>query len=434
MNATTTFTHDNYARAYTGGPTLATRAGSFRIQLAMLWIIGFSSAFVRFEPAPYEAFVALGAFIFCLTGAKLRPGHVPLILLMIGTSIAYGIGVVPVLDLDETLKWSVVSTFLALSSIFFALAIGEDTARRLDVLIAGYIASATIAAIIAVASWFHAMPNADFFLWVGRARGTFKDPNVYGPFMILPCVIMVSRILAGQYRSLIFSAGLVGLMSLAVLLTFSRGAWGHLAVSIVLMAFFTFLTVPSNKERMRIIFLGALGLVAVTLGMLLILSIGSVGSMFSERAELVQGYDAGPQGRFGRYIPGFILMLNNPIGIGPLQFTKYFPEDPHNSFLDAFAAGGWLGGVTHFTLMVMTLMVGLRYVFVRTPWQRTYIAVFATFAAELGESFIIDVQHWRHFYLLIGLIWGMVAVSRTSVARAGAAPYNPPRRSVAQPG
>ena len=164
-----------------------------------------------------------------------------------------------------------------------------------------------------------------------------------------------------------------------------------------------------------------------------ILSIGSVGSLFQERASLVQSYDSAPQGRFARYAPGFLLMLDNPIGIGPLQFTRYFPEDPHNSFLDAFVAGGWLGGAVHFTLMIMTLAFGLRHVFVRSPWQRTYIAIYATFAAEVGESVIIDVQHWRHFYLLIGLVWGLIAVGR-GVAPIPEAPYNRPSRSVAQPG
>ena len=55
-------------------------------------------------PAPYEAFVALSAFVFALTGLKLRPGHIPLILLMIGTSIAYAIGVLPVMDREGTLQ------------------------------------------------------------------------------------------------------------------------------------------------------------------------------------------------------------------------------------------------------------------------------------------------------------------------------------------
>ncbi|MGZ5895686.1 MAG: hypothetical protein ACXWJ6_05470, partial [Xanthobacteraceae bacterium] len=81
---------------------------------------------------------------------------------------------------------------------------------------------------------------------------------------------------------------------------------------------------------------------------------------------------------------------------------------------------------------------GFREVFRRAPWQRTYIAVYATFAAEVGESYIIDVQHWRHFYLLIGVIWGLTALRKTqsrAVAHVGGGLYiAPPQRSVAQPG
>ena len=32
------------------------------------------------------------------------------------------------------------------------------------------------------------------------------------------------------------------------------------------------------------------------------------------------------------------------VGIGPLQFHRFFPEDTHNSFLNAFMSGGWLAG------------------------------------------------------------------------------------------
>ena len=62
-----------------------------------------------------------------------------------------------------------------------------------------------------------------------------------------------------------------------------------------------------------------------------------------------------------------------------------------------------------------------------------------TFAAEVGESYIIDVQHWRHFYLLIGVVWGLIAV-REMLPRRDIAPTSnglyiaPPQRSVAQPG
>ena len=60
-----------------------------------------------------------------------------------------------------------------------------------------------------------------------------------------------------------------------------------------------------------------------------------------------------------------------PFGIGPLQFHKNFPEDPHNSYLNAFMAGGWLSGFVYLTLVLTTLLLGLRHVFVRTPWQPT---------------------------------------------------------------
>src|SRR5262249_40106240 len=130
--------------------------------------------------------------------------------------------------------------------------------------------------------------------------------------------------------------------------------------------------------------------------------------------SLVQHYDTGEQGRFGRHLLGALMILDYPLGIGPLQFSKYLPEDPHNSFLDAFMAGGWLGGVTWLVLMLLTLVVGLRYALRATPWQMTYIAIFATYVGAFGESYIIDVQHWRHYYLILGLLWGLMAVQTKS--------------------
>lgn len=418
-----------------GGPDTTIPAGVARLQLGMLWLVGFSGAFVRFEPSPYEAIVPLAMLLFAVSGLKLRAGHVPLIMLMIATTVAYGISVVPVLDREDTLQWSAVSSFLAVSSIFFACMLAVDTERRLRALLAGYIASAVVASIIAIAAWARVIPNADFFLLNGRALGTFKDANVFGPFLILPAMIVIDRLLSGQYRSFLLNAGIVLLLSAALLLSFSRGAWGHFAVSVMLMFAFNFVTVPTHRERVRLLIIGAVGVAAVTLFIVLLISISSVGALFQERASLVQSYDIAPQGRLSRYVPGFLLMLEHPLGIGPLQFTRYFPEDPHNSFLNAFVAGGWLGGIAHEALVFMTLAFGLRHVFRRTPYQRVFIAIYATFAAEVGESAIVDVQHWRHFYLLIGLLWGLMALRPSAVAPPARPHYSPPpHRSVAQPG
>jgi len=55
---------------------------------------------------------------------------------------------------------------------------------------------------------------------------------------------------------------------------------------------------------------------------------------------------------------------------------------------------------------------GERYVFVATPWRPTYLAVYCAYVGTAGESVIIDSDHWRHYFLLVGVIWGLMTVSR----------------------
>ncbi len=89
------------------------------------------------------------------------------------------------------------------------------------------------------------------------------------------------------------------------------------------------------------------GVAAIALLLAALLSIDAVANLFKERVSLDQSYDVGEMGRFGRHVLGALLALDVPLGIGPLQFSKIFPEDPHNSYLNAFMSGGWLSGVCY---------------------------------------------------------------------------------------
>jgi hypothetical protein len=180
------------------------------------------------------------------------------------------------------------------------------------------------------------------------------------------------------------------------------------------MLFFSFLTTRSNVDRLRIIAFAVLAAVALAAFIAALLSIDAVADLFKERASLVKNYDTGHLGRFNRHLLGGMMVFDYPLGVGPLQFSRYFPEDPHNSFLDAFMAGGWLGGFTFLALVLVTVVSGFRHVFARTPWQSTYIAVYAAFLGEVGESYIIDVQHWRHYYMIMGIVWGMIVAGRVA--------------------
>jgi hypothetical protein len=391
--------------------------------LSALWIVGVSSGFVMIEPAPYEFLIALTMIIFAATGVSMRVGHLPLMWLLMLCNVGFATSLIPVIMLENTAKWTAISCFLSMTTLFFAISLVEDTERRLNILLKGYIVSAIITSMIGILAFFELFPGWEMFIGALRARSTFKDPNVFAPFLILPALLVLQRIMLGSLRDFFLNGAFALIIAVALFLSFSRGAWGHFAASAALMLYFSFLTTSSNIERVRIVAVFIVGGVLIAFFILALLSLDQVADLFKERASLVQDYDAGHGGRFGRHILGALMVLDHPFGIGPLQFAKYLPEDPHNSFLNAFMAGGWLGGCVNFALVLITLFQGLRHVFVRTPWQTTYIAVYATFVGEVGESYVIDVTHWRHYYLIMGVVWGLMIAG--VVNRPGLIPPRP---------
>jgi hypothetical protein len=219
---------------------------------------------------------------------------------------------------------------------------------------------------------------------------------------------VVSDTLLKAFRNVIA----FGIMSLAILLAFSRAAWGGLILTSAFMLLLMILTSRTNAQRSRIIIMA---IVAIVLGLALIavlLSFDSIAEMFKQRASFDQSYDEGRFGRFGRHILGAEMALDLPFGIGPLQFHRFFPEDTHNSYLNAFMSGGWLSGVCYPALVFTTVIMGFRHIFVRVPWQRAYLAVFSAFVGTVGESFVIDTDHWRHFWMMLGTMWGMIAAAQ----------------------
>ncbi len=383
-----------------------------RLRVLFIWLIAFSGGFVIIEPAPYELIIILAMIVFAVTGVSLRASQVPLLLLLIIHNVGFVISLMPVIELPDTLKWTAVSGLLSVSTLFFAMVLAHDTERRLDFLIKGYVASAIVTSIIAVLAFFKLIPGWENFILYLRARSTFKDPNVFGPFLVLPGMIVIQRIISGGVRNIILGGAVFLIIAAGLFLSFSRGAWGNFAVSVVVMLALTWITTRSTNERVRIALFAIFGAAAVFAVIIALLSVRDVSDLFQDRAALVKDYDAGHGGRFGRHILGALMIPETPFGLGPLQFSKYFEFEPHNSFIDPFMNGGWLAGVSWFALTFMTLLLGLRHVFARTPWQTTYIAAYAAFIGEVGESYIIDVQHWRHYFLIMGVLWGLMTASR----------------------
>jgi hypothetical protein len=400
-----------------------------RMRGALLWLTGFAGAIVFMEPSPYEVASLLTIIVFAMTGLALRPALMPLIVMLLLYNTGFSLAVIQVIDQPRVLTWVAVSWYLSATAIFFAAMLGTNTVERLSLLMRGTIAAAAVSSVIAILSYFRLLgPISDLFLMYGRAHAAFNDPNVLGAFLILPAMLALQRVLNGRFADAARASLLLGLIAIAVLLTFSRAAWGQLALTTALLLFLTFVTSRSPNERMRIVLITIVGMVVMALVFMALLSTERVADLFKERASLDQSYDVGPLGRFGRYILGAELALDRPFGIGPLQFHKSFVEDPHNTYLNAFLSGGWLSGVVYLTMVATTVLLGFRHVFLRTPWQATYIAVYCAFIGTVVESVIIDSDHWRHYFLLLGVIWGLMAVSR-SARRVSAPALAPAHRA-----
>jgi len=387
--------------------------GVLALQRALVWLVGASVAIVFIEPSPYELVTLLAAVLFFATGLRARLVFMPLLLLIVALNLGYSICAVPLLDDPVVFSWIVTSWYMAFTAIFLAMVLSEDTTARLDMLRRGLTVGAMVASLAAVGGYFNLVPGGhDLLTLYERARGTFKDPNVLGAFLILPALFALQNVVTARFGKALRNTVAFGIISLAILLAFSRAAWGGLVLTSAFMLLLMVLTSRSRGERSRIVIITLVTAFAAVLLLAVLLSFDSIADLFKQRASFDQSYDEGRFGRFGRHILGADMALDLPFGIGPLQFHKYFPEDTHNSYLNAFMSGGWISGVCYPALVFVTVILGFRHVFVRVPWQRAYLAIFSAFLGIVGESFIIDTDHWRHFWMMLGAMWGIIAAAQ----------------------
>ena len=169
-----------------------------------------------------------------------------------------------------------------------------------------------------------------------------------------------------------------------------------------------YLTSAEPRLRRRIVLMTLLATGVAALVLLVLLALPDTRDFFLQRAALEQDYDEGVTGRFGNQIRSIPMLLDRVNGFGPLRFRLIFGLEPHNSYVNAFASYGWLGGfglpdprgpddlhrLPH-RLGALALPAGRAQVY----WPS--LMVF------LLQGFQIDIDHWRHVFLMLGAVWGI---------------------------
>ncbi|MET3896294.1 O-antigen ligase [Devosia sp. UYZn731] len=385
-----------------------------KVQVLFDFLVGFwifTGCLVFVEPSPYEvSFLLVLPFAF-LAGMGVYRSTLGLLAMFVAFIPFALISAFQarVLSITDEITFVIVTAFLLLTSYFVANYVAEQTARRMRLVMNAYTAAALISAVIGTLAYLGLMPSADTFLLYGRAKAMFNDPNVFGPFLILPAMYALQRVLLGTSRKAFWAGAVYMVLFIGVFASFSRAAWGHFAFSslIVLVLCFWLEARAHEKVRIMILSLVGLGMLAVALGGLL--SIPSVNRLFETRAAS-QNYDSGETGRFGRQGYAWELAIANPLGIGPREFSfMRVSELPHNVYVNVLHAYGWGGGAVYYLLVILTLWRGIASLTKPSPYRLMMIPLVATYTMLVGESAIIDSDHWRHYFLLVGLIWGVAS-------------------------
>jgi hypothetical protein len=379
-----------------------------RLLQGVLFLTVLISPLVFIEPSPYEAAIALLALTCVIAGVRIDRKLLPMVVLLLLWNFGGALALMPVADDSDAVTYSIVSFYLAINAVIFACLATENTERRLATIRTAYILAAFVAAVLGIIGYFQ-IAAPDLLMQNSRARATFKDPNVFGPYLVLPLLFLIQLVLYRGLRLRYVVGG--GVILAGLFLSFSRGAWGHFVLSALVMIALMLLTAPSRRFRARILMWSALAGLGIVVFLGALLSVEAVQVMFADRATLIKEYDAGEGGRFGNQARGLYALFNYPNGVGPLQYARHFGFDPHNDYLNAFFSYGWLGGLVYPTLVLVTLAVGFRALLVRTPWQAPLVAIYATYFGLVCEGLIIGTDHWRHYYLLLGLIWGLAAAT-----------------------
>jgi O-Antigen ligase len=395
--------------AYSRKP--AALAGQLLNFVLFVTVLMSSVAFI--EPSPHDALMCVLLVMCVAARIPFERKLVPLLLLLMVWLVGGLLALIPVGDDQKAIQYDGTSIYLGIAALMFACLFSTGDPVRLTILRRAYILSALIATAAGYAGYFHLIPGANIFLDIipgapdfsARVSATFKDPNVYGPFLIFPLLMLMIELLTR--RITVAGLAVMALLSGGLFLSFSRGAWIHSMTSAAVCVLLLLAVTRDPRKRARIVALGAAAALAAALLVIALISVGSIHDMFVERAKAIQPYDSGPGGRFTLQRLALDVILAHPNGLGPFEFSHMFGIQQHNVYLEGFLVYGWLGGMTYLTLVAVTLAIGLRGALIAAPWQPYLAAAYAVFVGEVVEGIIVDTDHWRHFFLMLGLIWGL---------------------------
>ena len=366
---------------------------SDRLILGCIMLSMLTSSYVIIEPAPTDLLLILATMLAIILKRIYFSKETLLgMLILFGFIIANFISTWLAYEAMEGISYFIITLYLIVTWIGL-VGFGEIYRSRLaESIMLFYTVGAFFTALVAIGVYFAVIPsNPDWFLFE-RIKMFFKDPNVFGPYFVLPTLYMLGLV-EQKRRGLYFV--LLLLFVGAVLISFSRAAWLNLAIAIAV--YYVLPRVKLANWRSGITFY--LGIVAIA-ATAIILQNQTLLTQFTERAS-IQNYD---NERFASQEAAWHEGVISPLGSGPGQSEILLTIAPHNVYARIFFENGWLGLLTLILFLVATLIICARK-FHSASYGYVYRICFAVIVGHIINGFFIDTLHWRHFWIVLALAW-----------------------------
>jgi O-antigen ligase len=382
--------------------------------LGLVWLAVALGVIAMFEPSPGD----IGIGVVALAGVLWGKIHwqralvLPFVLLALFVfsnlvSLCYAF------DVNSGAIYFVTTLFMIVSWLFLTGVLGKHQERGLRAVMSAFTIAGVVSSLLAILAYFQIIPLGDWLLFFDRIKGFFKDPNVFGPYLVIVAVYALLRLQSAALSRKIVWAGVCLISTLGVLLSFSRAAWANYGVTIGVFFALDLFANKTKRSGRRVI------LVAVVMAILAgavyyATTIPQVGEVVAYRSE-IQSYDSD---RFATHEAALRLGLDNPLGVGPGQSFRLLNYATHNLYLRVFSENGVIGFLALILFMLATLVRSLVLSQkAMTAFQRSiFCLVAAALVGALVNSFAIDTLHWRHLWLLLAIGWmPLWPVSQNSV-------------------
>jgi O-antigen ligase len=366
---------------------------------AALGMLLFGVVFI--EPSPPDAVLGIVMLVALITGRfSVRAVPLPMFVLVLALLALTAISSIFAILPGRAVFFFAITAYLAVFALWLTGYV--NSVERARSVIRPLVAGAVVSSLVGVAVLFASFPGRARvdFTEGDRAAGFFKDPNVFGPFLVVVALIVLAEILEPRLLTgrLLTKLGILLSLALGIVFAYSRAAWLNAAVGVLVMLFVYALRRQGGVKVAKIVVALAVAFAVVSV------TLAATGSadFLQERAQL-QSYDVE---RFAGQRAGVDLAQQYPLGIGPGQFEQTVGIASHSLYVRLLAEQGILGLVVLGALLFGTLgFAAANAARGRDSYGVSSAALLAAWCGVVVNSAFVDTLHWRHFWLVAALIW-----------------------------